>query len=193
MANLGYDKHTGRTTIAVGAPGALDTAGVLYFLSVDKKGGVRKVASLCLCACAYVCLSLLGGGCRSVCVCRACLLAPIKHTRTHKLLPSYPFYFILFTHTSIQTQIESYTYLTHEDNDLRNKKGKKGSDLSRFWGPNTALGWAIENVGDLDGKRAVCVDVYMNWKRGVGGVWQMWGMAEGEGCEVNLFVCMCLC
>ena len=42
-------------------------------------------------------------------------------------------------------QIESYTYLTHED------AAHQGGDLAHFWGPNTALGWAVENIGDLDG------------------------------------------
>lgn len=46
MANMGHDARTGLSTLAVGAPGALDTAGVLYFLSVDKEGEVRRVFCL---------------------------------------------------------------------------------------------------------------------------------------------------
>ena len=37
-------------------------------------------------------------------------------------------------------------------------------ELAQFWGPNTALGWAVENIGDLDG----AVDFGLGW---VFGVW----------------------
>lgn len=54
MANMGHDARTGLSTLAVGAPGALDTAGVLYFLSVDKEGEVRKVLFVCLVVVGYI-------------------------------------------------------------------------------------------------------------------------------------------
>ncbi|KAM3569185.1 hypothetical protein VYU27_008712 [Nannochloropsis oceanica] len=88
MTNMGKNAKTGLTTIAVGAPGALDTSGIVYFVEVNAEG-----------------------------------------------------------------EVEDYTYLTHEDfeeavnEEMRGRRqGKNGG-----WGPNTALGWALENVGDLDG------------------------------------------
>lgn len=80
MVNLGKDKKTGLTTLVVGAPGALDTSGVLYFMNVDEDG-----------------------------------------------------------------HVDSYTYLTNEDFHAR------VGAVNDHWGANTALGWSIENIGDLDG------------------------------------------
>lgn len=51
MTHMGHDTRTGLSALAVGAPGALDTAGVLYFLSVDKEGEVRASVT---CACVFV-------------------------------------------------------------------------------------------------------------------------------------------
>lgn len=65
------------------------------------------------------------------------------------------------THTPAYTQIESYTYLTHED------AAHQGGDLAHFWGPNTALGWAVENIGDLDG--ACCCFFFLSLSGASGG------------------------
>ncbi len=75
------------------------------------------------------------------------------HTHPH---PLHPPIFTQFhpphTHTPhTHPQIESYTYLTHEDDVVNKGQGSGKGELSRFWGPNTALGWAVENIGDLDG------------------------------------------
>jgi len=88
MTNMGKDAKTGLTTLAVGAPGALDTSGIIYFLDVNPEG-----------------------------------------------------------------EVENYTYLTHEDFEGAVGEGVGGGrqGKKRIWGPNTALGWALENVGDLDG------------------------------------------
>lgn len=87
MVNMGYNPATKLTTLAVGAPGALDTSGAIYFMDVNREGDV-----------------------------------------------------------------ENYSYLTHED-FVETVGGGTGGSVSfgKAWGPNSALGWALENVGDLDG------------------------------------------
>jgi hypothetical protein len=70
------NKKSGYVTLAVGAPGALENSGMIYFLTLDKQG-----------------------------------------------------------------EVESYSYLTNADDSL-------GS----YWSSNVALGWAVENIGDLDGE-----------------------------------------
>ncbi len=75
VTSMGADKATGLTTLAVGAPGALENSGMVYFLTLQKNG-----------------------------------------------------------------QVESYSYLTNADNSL-----------GEFWTSNVALGWTVENIGDLDG------------------------------------------
>jgi len=64
------------TTLAVGAPGALDNSGVIYFMSLANNGTVA-----------------------------------------------------------------GYSYLTNSDDFL-----------GQYWAPNVALGWAVENIGDVDGE-----------------------------------------
>ena len=66
----------GITTLAVGAPGALDNSGVIYFMSLNSNGSVN-----------------------------------------------------------------GYSYLTNADDFL-----------GQYWAPNVALGWAVENIGDVDGE-----------------------------------------
>ena len=75
VTKMGTDKATGLTTLAVGAPGALENSGMVYFLTLQKNG-----------------------------------------------------------------QVESYSYLTNADHGLGD-----------FWTSNVALGWTVENIGDLDG------------------------------------------
>lgn len=82
VTKMGTDKATGLTTLAVGAPGALENSGMVYFLTLQKNG-----------------------------------------------------------------QVESYSYLTNADHGLGD-----------FWTSNVALGWTVENIGDLDG---ACVVAYM--------------------------------
>lgn len=79
VTRMGTDKVTGLTTLAVGAPGAQENSGMVYFLTLQKNG-----------------------------------------------------------------QVESYSYLNNV-----------GNSLGGFWTSNVALGWTVENVGDLDGRRAI--------------------------------------
>lgn len=74
VTKIGHDAK-GLTTLAVGAPGALENSGMIYFLTLQKDG-----------------------------------------------------------------QVESYSYLTNADDSL-----------GEFWTSNVALGWTVENIGDLDG------------------------------------------
>lgn len=75
VTSLGGTPGTGLTTLAVGAPGALENSGMIYFLDLEKDGKVKN-----------------------------------------------------------------YTYLTNKD-----------SSLGDHWTSNVALGWTVENIGDLDG------------------------------------------
>jgi hypothetical protein len=107
VTKMGADEATGLTTLAVGAPGALENSGMVYFLTLQKDG-----------------------------------------------------------------QVESYSYLTNADNGL-----------GEFWTSNVALGWTVENIGDLDG---ACMHVFSGlaklcpWSSWLGWVW-LW-----------LFVCVWL-
>lgn len=75
VTNMGSDAKTGLTTLAVGAPGALENSGMVYFLNLRKDGSV-----------------------------------------------------------------DGYSYLTNADDTLGER-----------WTSNVALGWTVENIGDLDG------------------------------------------
>ncbi len=75
VTKMGSDKDKGLTTLAVGAPGALENSGMIYFLTLQKDG-----------------------------------------------------------------QVEGYSYLTNADDSL-----------GEYWTSNVALGWTVENIGDLDG------------------------------------------
>ena len=75
VTKMGNDAETGLTTLAVGAPGALENSGMIFFLKLQKDGSV-----------------------------------------------------------------DSYSYLTNADDTL-----------GEHWTSNVALGWTVENIGDLDG------------------------------------------
>jgi hypothetical protein len=47
---------------------------------------------------------------------------------------------IYFLNINSDGGVESYTYLSSADDSLGD-----------YWGPNVALGWTVENIGDIDG------------------------------------------